>query len=434
MNNSSPNQTSRREFLKTSALAGGVLAAPAILPGNLFAKTNSDTLKVGLIGCGGRGSGAADQALNADDNVALTAMADAFHEPLQTSLNSLQTKHPDKVKVTPEKQFVGLDAYQKLIDSGVDVVLLATPPGFRPAHLKAAVDAGKHVFCEKPMGTDVSGVKSVIESSNKAKEKGLALVAGFCWRYDTPRRELYKRIHEGAIGDIRAIYATYYAGHVKPMPPASERPANMGDLEWQLRNWYNFVWLSGDGFLEQACHSVDKAVWALKDVPPLKAVAVGGRQTPNNEGNIFDHMFVAYEWPDDVRVFLGQRQIGNTYSDNSDYLMGSDGVARSGWTAPYIKGKQKWRYKDSGPKIDMYQIEHNELFASIRNGKPINDGHWMAQSTLVGLMGRMAAYTGQEVSWEEIQKSQEKLVPENLDWKMKLEIPKMAMPGVTRIA
>jgi len=171
----------------------------------------------------------------------------------------------------------------------------------------------------------------------------------------------------------------------------------------------------------------------MKDVPPLKAVAVGGRQTPNNEGNIFDHTFIVYEWPDDVRVFLGQRQIGNTYTDNSDYLMGSDGVAKSGWTAPYIKGKQKWRYKDSGPKIDMYQIEHNELFASIRNGKPINDGHWMAQSTLVGLMGRMAAYTGQEVGWEQIQKSQEKLVPEKLDWKMRLEIPKLAMPGVTRV-
>jgi len=172
-------------------------------------------------------------------------MADAFPEPLHTSLNSLQTTHRDKVKVSPDKQFVGLDAYQKLIDSGVDVVLLATPPGFRPVHLKAAIDAGKHVFCEKPMATDVSGVRSVIESANKAKEKGLALVAGFCWRYDTPRRELYKRIHEGGIGDIRAIYATYYAGHVKPMPAPSERPSGMGDLEWQLRNWYNFVCCPG---------------------------------------------------------------------------------------------------------------------------------------------------------------------------------------------
>jgi myo-inositol 2-dehydrogenase/D-chiro-inositol 1-dehydrogenase len=440
MNDSSQNQTTRRDFLKTSALAGGILAAPAVLPGNLFAQSDKDrhrekdTLRIGLIGCGGRGTGAAENALSADSNVALVAMADAFPEPLQTSLNVLQTKiPPEKLKVTPEKQFVGLDAYEKLINSGVDVVLLATPPGFRPAHLKGAIDAGKHVFCEKPMATDVPGVHSVIESANKAKEKGLALVAGFCWRYDKPRREFYKRIHDGAIGDIRAIYATYYAGHVKPMPPLSERRAGMGDLEWQMRNWYNFVWLSGDGFLEQACHSVDKAVWALKDVPPLKAVAVGGRQTPNNEGNIFDHMFVTYEWPDDVRVFLGQRQIGNTYSDNSDYLMGSEGVGKSTWTSVYTKGKEKWHYKAPGEKLSMYQIEHNELFASIRSGKPINDGHWMAQSTLVGIMGRMAAYTGQEVTWEQAMNSKEKLVPDHLDWKMKLEIPKMAMPGVTRV-
>ena len=216
------------------------------------------------------------------------------------------------MKVTPEKCFVGLDAYQKVIDSGVDVVLLATPPGFRPVHLKAAVDAGKHVFCEKPMATDAPGVRSVLESVKAAKEKNLSLVAGFCWRYEAARREFYQRIHEGAIGDIRAIYATYYAGPVKPMPPASERPAGMGDLEWQMRNWYNFTWLSGDGYVEQACHSVDKVAWAMKDQSPLKAVAVGGRQTPNNQGNIFDHMFVVYEFPDDVRAFVGQRQMGNT--------------------------------------------------------------------------------------------------------------------------
>ena len=162
-----------------------------------------------------------------------------------------------------------------------------------------------------------------MESVKAAKEKNLSLVAGFCWRYEGARREFYQRIHEGAIGDIRAIYATYYAGQVKPMPPASERPAGMGDLEWQLRNWYNFTWLSGDGYVEQACHSVDKVAWALKDESPLNAVAVGGRQTPNNQGDIFDHMFVVYEFPDDVRGFVGQRQIGNTYTDNSDYLMGS---------------------------------------------------------------------------------------------------------------
>src|SRR5947209_8290707 len=286
MNTPSNSLTTRREFLKTSALVGTVLAAPAILPSRGLAAEKTGTIRVGLVGCGGRGSGAASQAMNADPNVELTAMGDAFEDQLQKSLQSLQKEHPDKVKVTPEKSFVGLDAYQKVIDSGVDVVLLATPPGFRPVHLKAAVDAGKHVFCEKPMSTDAPGVRSVFESAKAAKEKNLSLVAGFCWRRDVPRREFYKRILDGAIGEIRAVYATYYSGPVKPMPPTSERPAGMPDLEWQLRHWYNFVWLCGDGFLEQACHSVDKVAWAMKDQPPVSAVAVGGRQTPNNEGNI----------------------------------------------------------------------------------------------------------------------------------------------------
>ena len=190
----------------------------------------------------------------------LTAMGDAFPEKLQKSLNNLQSEKEiaGKVKVAPDHCFVGLDAYQKVIDSGVDVVLLATPPGFRPVHLKASVEAGKHVFCEKPVATDSPGVRSVLASAKLAREKGLSLVTGFCWRYDFARREFYKRIHAGAIGDIRAVYATYYTNQVKPMPPASERPRDMGDLEWQLRNWYNFTWLSGDGLVEQAVHSVNK--------------------------------------------------------------------------------------------------------------------------------------------------------------------------------
>jgi predicted dehydrogenase len=386
-------------------------------------------LRVGLIGCGGRGSGAASQALSADKNVVLTAMGDAFEDPLQRSLSSLQKEHADKVKVTPDKCFVGLDAYQKVIDSGVDVVLLASPPGFRPVHLKASVDAGKHIFCEKPMATDAPGVRSVLESVKASKEKSLALVAGFCWRYEVARMEFYKRVHDGAIGDLRAIYATYYTGPVKPMPAASERPAGMGDLEWQVRNWYNFVWLSGDGYVEQAIHSVDKVAWAMKDQPPLKAVAVGGRQTPNNQGDIYDHMFVVYEYPDDVRAFVGQRQIAHTYSENSDYLMGSAGFGHiPGIT---LKGKENWRFK--GQTTDMYQNEHDALFASIRSGKLINDGDRMAKSTLMGIMGRMAAYTGQEITWEQALNSQEKLVPDQLDWKMKLDIAPMAVPGTTKL-
>jgi predicted dehydrogenase len=330
-----------------------------------------------------------------------------------------------------------LDAYQKVIDSGVDVVLLASPPGFRPVHLKAAVEAGKHIFCEKPVATDSPGVRSVLASAKLAKEKSLSLVTGFCWRYDFGRREFYKRIHDGAIGDLRAVYATYYTGQVKPMPPASARPKDMGDLEWQMRNWYNFTWLSGDGLVEQAVHSVDKVAWAMKDIAPLKAVAVGGRQTPNHEGNIFDHMFVTYEYPDDVRAFLGQRQISNCANENSDYLMGAKGFGKiPGWSAPFIRAQETWRYspsKTGAPPPDMYQQEHNELFASIRAGAAHNDGEWMAHSTLLGIMGRMAAYTGQEVSWEDALNSKDQLVPEKLDWNMKLPIAPMAIPGLTKL-
>jgi predicted dehydrogenase len=281
------------------------------------------------------------------------------------------------------------------------------------------------------MATDAPGVRSVMASVKAAKEKNLAVVAGFCWRYDFARREFYERVHGGAIGEIRTIYATYLTGPVKPMPPASQRPRGMSDIEWQIRNWYNFVWLSGDGLVEQACHSIDKIAWGMKDQPPIKAVATGGRQFPNNEGNIFDHIDVFYEYPDGVRAFMAQRQISNCYSDNSDYLSGSAGTGTiSGWNPPVIKGKENWRY--SGPKNDMYQTEHDEFFASVRSGKPINNGDWMAQSTLMAIMGRTAAYTGREITWEQALNSKEQLVPDKLEWNMSLPIAPMAMPGRTK--
>ena len=422
----------RRHFLKTStsttatALAGLSIAAHAYAAG-------SDRIRIGLVGCGGRGSGAAAQALTTGESVVLTAMGDVFEDRLQSSRKNLagSPQFGQRVKVPESACFVGLDAYRKVIDSGVDVVLLATPPGFRPQHLQAAVEAGKHVFCEKPMATDAPGVRSVLESAAKAKEKNLALVAGFCWRYHLARRAFYRQIHQGAIGSVRSIYATYLTGPVKPMPPASSRPAGVTDVEWQLRNWYNFAWLSGDGLVEQACHSVDKIAWAMNGVLPLKAVATGGRQFPNNEGNIFDHIDVFYEFPDGVRAFMAQRQIRNCYSDNSDYLMCAEGVGTiKGFSDPVITGKQSWRY--DGPKCDMYQVEHDELFASIRKGQPINDGIWMAHSTLMALMGRMAAYTGKEISWAEAMNSQEQRVPDNLTWDMDLPIRPMAMPGETK--
>jgi predicted dehydrogenase len=436
MNDKNPpaRQPSRRDFLKTgtAAVIGGGLASSLSFTESSFAQ-DTTTLKVGLVGCGGRGTGAANQAMSADKNVILTAMGDVFEDQLQGSLATLQKEVPDQIKVNSSQSFVGLDAYQKVLDSGVDVVILATPPGFRPIHLKAAVDAGKHIFCEKPMATDAPGVRSVLASVEEAKRKNLALVAGFCWRYDYARREIFKQIHGGAVGDIRAIYATYYTGPVKPMPPEGSRKPEMTDLQWQLRNWYNFVWLCGDSLVEQAVHSVDKIAWAMNDLPPLKAVAVGGRQLPNPGGQIYDHFEVNYEYANGVRAFMGCRQQSGCYNQNADYIIGSKGTGTIGVrTKPEITGDAGWRYDGEWPPKNMYQVEHDELFASIRARKPINDGIRMAHSTLTAIMGRMAAYTGQEITWEQALNSQETLVPAHFEWDMNLPASPMAMPGKTK--
>ena len=433
MKTSSNVVTTRREFLKTSALVGGALAAPAILPGRLFAKENSETLRVGLIGCGGRGSGAADQALSADKNVALTAMGDAFEDRLQTSLKNLQTKQGEKVKVAPDKCFVGLDAYQKVIDSGVDVVLLTTPPAFRPVHLKAAIDAGKHVFTEKPMATDAPGVRSVLATAEEAKKKNLSLVAGFCYRYNNGVRAIMQKVHDGSIGQVRALYTTYNTGSVwSPFP----RQKDWTDIQYQVKNWYYYTWLSGDHIVEQAIHCLDKMSWAMRDVPPVKCVAHGGRQvrTGPEYGNVFDHFSVVYDYADGARGFHFSRQQAGCYHDNSDYIMGGEGVAHivKAFSGPFVvKGKTNWRFREDKPS-DMYQNEHNELFASIRSGKPMNDGVWMAHSTLLGIMGRMAAYTGQEITWEQALNSQESLVPEKITWETPAPLLQVAMPGQTK--
>lgn len=430
--------TSRREFLRTSsAVTAGLVAAPFVLTGRAAELSPGDTIKVGLIGCGGRGTGAAKQALSADKNVHLVAMADVFENQLRNALGTLKHDQEvgEKVKVEEAKSFIGLDAYQKLLDSGVDLVILATPPGFRPEHLKASVAAGKHIFCEKPMATDAPGVRSVMESVAEAKKKNLALVAGFCWRYDLARREFFKRLHDGAIGEVRAMYHTYYAGPVKPMQPPEARHPGMTDVEWQLRNWYNFSWLSGDGFTEQCVHSVDKMAWTMHDVPPLKCTAVGGRQTPNHDGNIFDHIEVNYEYANGVRGFVVHRQIPNCYGENRDYILGSKGNGNIGGrrsTVEFVDTADQVQWRAGASPRDMYQVEHDELFASIRDGKPINDGVRMATSTLMALMGRTAAYTGQEISWEQALNSQTHLVPENITWDMPLPIAPMPIPGKTK--
>lgn len=429
---------SRRDFLKTSTVAAaGALAATSAFPYIAKAAPNSDRLRIGFIGCGGRGTGAASQALSADSNVILHAMGDIYESQLGKSLQAIQgaVKEEAKFDVPKERQFVGLDAYEKVLKSGVDVVILTTPPGFRPQHFKAAVEMNKHVFLEKPMATDVPGIRSVMASVEEAKKKHLAVVAGFCWRYDYARREFYKRVHEGAIGQVRSVYATYLTGPVKPMPPKESRPEGMSDVEWQVKNWYNFVWLGGDGLVEQAIHSVDKVMWAMKDAPPIKCTAVGGRMIPNHEGNIYDHVQVNYEWENGVRGYMAQRQIPNCHGETKDYITGTEGNAYITNQALYttdLKGEVTWRYK--GPTPNMYQVEHDEMYASIRAGNPLNDGVRMCTSTLAGIMGRMAGYTGQEISWEQALNSQQKLVPDKLDWNGSLPIAPMAIPGKTRYA
>ncbi|MEP7367190.1 MAG: Gfo/Idh/MocA family oxidoreductase [Acidobacteriota bacterium] len=417
----------RRTFLKTGAASALAAGMPAILRGQ------AQPVRIGLVGCGGRGTGAASQALKADDGSRLVAVADISRTQVDDSLARLARAAGDKVQVKETNIFLGLDAYKKLIASGVDVVLLATPPGFRPLHLRAAIEAGKHVFCEKPISVDAPGVRSVMETARMAKEKNLALVAGFCWRYSTHIRETFEQVHSGAIGNIAAYYATYYTSPVKPMPPASQRPPGISDNEWMLRNWYNFNWLCGDGLVEQAIHSADKIAWAMHDQPPVSCVAVGGRQIPAEGGNIFDHFEVNYLYPNNVRAFLGCRQIEGCYNENSDYILGSSGAVTIGrGPLPRIEGSKPWTF--TGQKNDMYQAEHDALFASIRRNEPINDGIWMATSTMLGIMGRMAAYTGQKITWEQAMNSQEVLFPMDFDGERPVNVAPMARPGKTKFA
>lgn len=422
---------SRRSFLKQSTVAMGAAGIQLSLNSGLFA-AGSDQLRVGLVGCGGRGTGAAGEALQADSQSKLVAVGDVQRTAIDNSLSNLKanSRIEQQVAVEDDLKFVGLDAYKKVIEN-CDVVLLASPPGFRPAHLRAAVEAGKHIFTEKPMATDAPGVRSVMESVQISKEKKLAVVAGFCWRYDPARREFFKRILEGQIGNVVAIYGTYLTNPVKPMPPESYRPEGITDLEWMVRNWYNFTFLSGDGLVEQAIHTVDWLQWAMNDLPPVSCTAVGGRQIPAHGGNIFDHIEVNYEWESGTRGFLAQRQIPGCHNENNLTVIGTKGMGllAPGKDGVRIVGESPWVY--DGPHAGMYQVEHNEFFDSIRTGKIINNGDRMVTSTMAGIMGRMAGYTGKKVTWEMAMNSQQVLVPEITGWDTKVDVPPLARPGVT---
>lgn len=426
----------RREFLrKSSAVAGAAVAANlASLSSGAYA-SGTDTLRVGLVGCGGRGSGAAADALSADPHAELVAVADAFQENAEASLGRLEKLEGigRQVKVKKENIFAGLDAYKNVIDS-CDVVLLCTPPGFRPEHLKYAVEAGRHIFTEKPMATDAPGLRSVLESVAISKSKPFSMLAGFCWRYDYQKKALFERCLGGDIGDIRAVYGTYLTSPVKPMPAASTRPKGMPDLEWMVRNWYNFAGLSGDGLVEQACHTVDWIAWAMGDKPPVSCTATGGRQLPSEGGDIYDHVAINFVWDNDARGFLAQRQIPGCFNENQFTMLGTKGtgkISRRGSTIEDLDGKTTWKYE--GKQKSMYRIEHEEFFASIRSGKHIHNGDRMCNSTLMAIMGRLAGYTGKEITWEQALNSQEKLVPEITDgWNSPVTFREIPLPGVTK--
>lgn len=423
------NQTSRRRFLAASAAAAAsAMAADLVSPPRVHA-AGSDKLKVGLIGCGGRGTGAASQALKADPQVSLWAAGDAFADRVESSLASLSKLEGvrEKLEVPPERRFAGFDAYRQVIDSGVDVVLLATPPHFRPMHLAAAVDAGKHVFAEKPVAVDAPGVRSVLASCDLAASKGLSVVSGLCLRYAHGFQETIRRIHDGEIGRIHTLEANDYRGPIWVRP----READWTDMHWQMRNWYYFTWLSGDFNVEQHVHFLDVCAWAMNGEYPVRAVGMGGRQqrTGAEYGNIFDHHSVTYVFQDGARLFSNTRQMSDCKNDMSARVVGEKGVAQlmerpRGLSVAGASGT--WVFE--GRQNDFYQTEHDELFASIRSGKPINNGRYMAHSTLLAIMGRMATYTGQEITWEEALASSEDLSPPAYEWGPAPPV-KIAVPG-----
>ncbi|MFG0285233.1 MAG: Gfo/Idh/MocA family protein [Phycisphaerales bacterium JB039] len=434
---------SRRDFVKTTAAA----AAIPTIAGAAFARTrrSRDTLRVGLIGCGGRGTGAAAQALGADPDAVLWSMADAWAPKVSASLDNLrEAVEPDgpeagassRLEVPESRQFAGLDAYKQVIDSGVDVVLLATPPAFRPAHLRAAVEAGKHIFSEKPVAVDGPGVRSAMESARMAKEKGLSLRSGFCWRFNGQVREAMDKVAAGQIGDIRAIYTTYNAGGwVEPRV----RQPDEATYHWMVRNWHYFYSISGDHIVEQAIHAIDWMNWLMGDKPPIKCHAVGGRQCRPMEpeyGNVWDHFSAVFEYPEGVRGFHMCRHWPNTPFDNTAKVMGADGVLNmSPWDGRHtITGKRPWKGEARDNETGkMYQTEHNELFAAIRSGKHVNDGDYLASSTLLAIMARQAAYTGQDVSWEQALNLQDDLNPQPWDFDQDREIRPMPVPGRTKL-
>ena len=381
------------------------------------------TLKAGLVGCGGRGTGAAEQCMNSAPNVQLVAMADMFPDRLKKSRRQLAALKHDGFKVTDATCFTGFDAIKRLLDSGVDIVLLATPPGFRPMQFEMAVEAGKHVFMEKPCGVDPVGCRKVMEVGEKARQKKLGVAAGTQYRHQVSFQETMKRIHEGAIGEVLGGRIYYNTGTVWSQP----RKDDQTDMEWQLRNWLYFTWLSGDQIIEQHVHTIDVMCWLMKG-HPIKATGVGGRQVrvEPEYGNVWDHFCVDFEFPNEVHVLSMCRQMANC-----SLYVGANFVGSKGAVDPYqaeITGANPWKTPEKPNISRAYIQEHADLVESIRKGQPINEAAQLAESTMAGVLGREAAYTGQVVTWEQISKSDLCLMPEKLEMGP-IAMPPVAMPG-----
>ncbi len=427
--------TSRREFLKHSSLAA---VAGLSLNHAIYAGVD-DTVKVGLVGCGGRGKGAAKQACSTAGNVKLIAVADVFEDKAKSAANeikaSLGSEKQERVGVDADHTFSGFDAYEKLLQSGVDLVILATPPGFRPIHFAAAVKAGKHVFMEKPVAVDAPGVRQVLEASKLAKEKNLKVGVGLQRHHQASYLETIKRLQDGMIGDFVAFRAYWNGGGV--WEPPLKREDAKSEMEYQLRNWYYYNWLCGDHIVEQHIHNLDVCNWVLGKTP-LRANGMGGRQvrTDKRYGEIYDHHFVEFEYDGGTRVFSQCRHIPNCWNSVTEWVQGSKGSCDISGARITTKD-ENWRFRSANP--DPYQVEHDDLFNAIRKNEPYNEADNGAYSSLTSIMGRMATYSGQIIEWNDALNSELSLMPEKFTWDAEPKSQpnadgsyQIAMPGVTK--
>jgi predicted dehydrogenase len=392
-------------LVTSSAAAVGAVAGSLSVARSAYA-AGSDEIKIGLIGCGGRGSGAAGDTLSANKSgVKITAVGDAFEDRMRGTLTGLQRRFGDRVDVPKDRQFVGFDAYKKVIDSGIDMVILATPPGFRPLHFEAAVKAGKHVFMEKPVAVDGAGVRQVLEAAKIAKEKNLGVGVGLQRRHENSYLETIKRLQEGAIGDIVCTRVYWNGAGVWVNP---KRPGQ-SEMEHQMRNWYYFNWLCGDHIVEQHIHNLDVGNWLVGDHPE-RAQGMGGREvrTGKEFGEIFDHHYVEFTYKDGRKMFSCCRHIGNCWDNVSEHAHGTKGSADI--SGHRIRGGDgEWRYR--GQRNRPYEQEHLDLVNSIRAGHPLAEAEYGATSTMTAVLGRLATYSGKVVSWKDALDSPAVLAP-----------------------